>query len=210
MGLFVILASKWTGTDTAIVLFLAVGIVWVIVYAVRENRKKIKKELEEPFPCPYCEATIYYDKIAKGRYSCFECRRTVIHGRDATAEEFEQSRKEEADCAAVRTYLKNSDVFVRIMNRVRIPNLFIGRFSAYGDKVKVYGCTRTADPYNPLDAKMEDFELDPVPLGFRIETEAGEAVFHNALFDYIQNNYSHIFDVHKDSSRTGISIGVKE
>ena len=213
MYLFVILASKLEWTDVLIIASLVVGLIICIRYAKSYEQAKFDRAIRAPFSCPYCGSKMSYDDAAHGRYLCFDCQRIVIHGRDATEEENAEARIEEADCAAVRSYLRNEDVFKRIMDNARGHDLFTAKFWVAGknrDRVTTTVYRRIADPdpasFKP--SKFETIELDPVLLGFQMETRAGETVFNRALYQYIQSNYSYAYEVNF-SPDSGVSIGIK-
>ncbi len=215
MNWFDILASKWDWTDTAIVAFFAIGIPVAIFFnMIDASSKKEEEERQkrQPFLCPYCGTKIFYEEISNGHYYCYECWRSIIHGRVATAEERAEIQKEEADRAAVESYLRNSDVFHRLVESVRYPDLFIGEFYVSMGKaaeVEVTIYTRKVNPFDTEDVKIEKIERDPVPLGFRIETKAGRAVFYHALLHYLQSNYSYVYESYLNSSRDIVSVHVK-
>ena len=186
------------------------GIACLTYTGIRKRAIFKKPEAQfAPFPCPYCGTKIFFDDMAHGKYRCFGCERTVIHGRDATAEENAQARKEEAECAAVRLYLRDETVLKRIMDNLRGHDFYSAKFWAATmnqDRVETTIYKRIVNPDPVKPAESETIVLEPVLLGFRMETKAGRMVFYRALFDYIQSNYAEVYEPYV-SSDSGVSIG---
>ena len=174
-------------------------LVWVFIFGIAcltyylvSKKPKFKNPQTETasFPCPCCNESITTSyRKEKGRYICPACQRTVVFGMEPTEEDKAQMRREEMDCAAVERYLNNRELFERVISAIHYPNASVVSIAAGEDRVDVSVVTRGAGPNDPAGAKADTIQFNPVPLGYRIETNAGRVVFHRALIEYVQRYY---------------------
>ena len=140
-------------------------------------------EANAPPSCPHCD-TKFSPNQKPGR--CRVCQRTVVFGRDPDSREREQMRREEEDIEAVRKRLWGLDTYDRILEGIPYSGWHTAVISVTGhDKasVEVSGGT-----YGVSSSESGPVVLAPVPLGFRIETKAGEAFFLQGLANCINNS----------------------
>ena len=173
-------------------------------------RFRSPEEQNSSFPCPYCGEKITPSDRKEGEYyRCWECQRTVIRWRKPTKEESARILEEQEDCAAVARNLNSGELFERVISPIHYPNALVIHISAWEDRVDLEVVTRTVNPYNPLDDKMETIPLDPGPLPYRIQTNAGRVAFHRAVIDYVRRYYSDSWNPAFASDRLHIGLGRK-
>lgn len=182
-------------------IYLTIGrvIVWAFIFGVAclvygyVHKGVIFRKPEaqfSPFPCPYCgEKILQSNSNDPGDCFCPACRRTVIHGRRETKKEMTWISREESDSAAVRKYLNRDELYERIVSVMREPDAVRCTVSVKGDMVNLSLETGKTDPAHPGETEAGSVDLAPIPLDYRIETEAGREVFYRALIAYVQRNY---------------------